>query len=191
MAVAPADDPQIAVMVMADYPQNGAIYGGTIAAPAVAAIMANTLPYLGYSPEYSEEELASMETTVPLLYGKDIAAAKNKLIASGITGGVVVKGDGDKVVRQMPSSGEKIPKDGKVILYTDDSEQQMVAVPDVRQLTATEAKQRLKQLNLNVTVTGGVSMTSAGKVQQQSVSPGTSVPVGTVVELTVIGETLD
>lgn len=191
VAVAPADDPQIAVMVMADYPQNGAIYGGTIAAPAVAAIMANTLPYLGYSPEYSEEELASMETTVPLLYGKDIAAAKNKLIASGITGGVVVKGDGDKVVRQMPSSGEKIPKDGKVILYTDDSEQQMVAVPDVRQLSAAEAKQRLKQLNLNVTVTGGVSMTSAGKVQQQSVSPGTSVPVGTVVELTVIGETLD
>lgn len=192
VAVAPADDPQIAVMVMADYPQNGAIYGGTIAAPAVAAIMADTLPYLGYSPEYSEEELASMETTVPLLYGKDIAAAKNKLIASGITGGVVVKGSGSTVIKQMPSSGAKIPKDGKVILYTDEeTKQEYVTVPDVRNLTATQAKQRLKQLNLNVTVTGGVSMTSAGKVQQQSVSAGTSVPIGTVIELTIIGETLD
>ena len=191
VAVAPADDPQIAVYVMVDEPTSGDIYGGVICAPAVAAIMADTLPYLGYSPNYSEEELESMETTVPLLTGRDVAGAKNKLIASGITGGAIVKGSGDSVVRQVPSSGSKIPKDGKVILYTDDSEQERVTMPNVVGLTPTAAKQQLKQYNLNVTISGSTSSSAKTKVQSQSIAEGTKVAIGTVVELTCVSETLD
>ena len=192
VAVAPADDPQIAVYVMVDEPTSGDIYGGVISAPAVAAIMADTLPYLGYSPNYTEEELESMETTVPLLTGRDVAGAKNKLIASGITGGAVVKGNGSSVVRQVPSSGAKIPKDGKVILYTDNSGQETVTMPSVVGLTPTAAKQKLKQYNLNVTVSGGGASSSAKTtVQTQSVTEGTKVAIGTVVELTCVSETLD
>ena len=191
VAVAPADDPQIAVYVMVDEPTSGDIYGGVISAPAVAAIMADTLPYLGYSPNYTEEELESMETTVPLLTGRDVAGAKNKLIASGITGGAIVKGSGSSVVRQVPASGAKIPKDGKVILYTDDTEQETVTMPKVVGLTPSAAKQKLKQYNLNVTVSGSTSSSAKTTVQTQSVAEGAAVAIGTVIELTCVSETLD
>jgi len=46
---APARHPQLLVSVMADEPQ-GAIYGGTVAAPAFGQIMSFALPYLGIAP---------------------------------------------------------------------------------------------------------------------------------------------
>lgn len=42
---APADDPQIAVLVLVNEPQ-GVYYGGTVCAPAAAAVLENILPFL-------------------------------------------------------------------------------------------------------------------------------------------------
>jgi cell division protein FtsI/penicillin-binding protein 2 len=46
---APAQDPKLLVAVMVDEPQ-GAIYGGTVAAPAFGQIMSFALPYLRIPP---------------------------------------------------------------------------------------------------------------------------------------------
>ncbi len=43
---APADDPQVIVLITIDEPQ-GIYYGGTIAAPVIADVFRNILPYLG------------------------------------------------------------------------------------------------------------------------------------------------
>lgn len=51
---APADDPQVAAMVIIYNPQ-GVYYGGTIAAPVVKDIFENILPYLGIEKEESVE----------------------------------------------------------------------------------------------------------------------------------------
>lgn len=65
-------------------------------------------------------------------------------------------------------------------------------MPSVVGLTPTAAKQKLKQYNLNVTVSGGGASSSAKTtVQTQSVAEGTKVAIGTVVELTCVSETLD
>lgn len=53
---APADNPQVIALITIDEPQ-GIYYGGTIAAPVVADIFKNILPYLGI-----EEESALRET---------------------------------------------------------------------------------------------------------------------------------
>ena len=59
---APADDPQVIALITIDEPE-GIYYGGTIAAPVVADIFKNILPYLGIN---SAEE----ETTVAFrIYG--------------------------------------------------------------------------------------------------------------------------
>ncbi len=50
---APADDPQVIALITIDEPQ-GIYYGGTIAAPVIADIFQNILPYLGV--EKSQEE---------------------------------------------------------------------------------------------------------------------------------------
>ncbi len=47
---APADDPQIAVLVMIDEPQTDIRYGGVLAAPVAKEIFENVLPYLGVQP---------------------------------------------------------------------------------------------------------------------------------------------
>jgi cell division protein FtsI (penicillin-binding protein 3) len=47
---APASDPRLLCAVVVDEPQNGSIYGGTVAAPAFGQIMSFALPYLGVGP---------------------------------------------------------------------------------------------------------------------------------------------
>ena len=53
---APADNPQVIALITIDEPQ-GIYYGGTIAAPVIADIYRNILPYMGI--EAVEEETAS------------------------------------------------------------------------------------------------------------------------------------
>jgi cell division protein FtsI/penicillin-binding protein 2 len=47
---APANNPRLLTAVVVDEPQNGSIYGGTVAAPAFGQIMSFALPYLGVGP---------------------------------------------------------------------------------------------------------------------------------------------
>ncbi|HEX3519877.1 MAG TPA: penicillin-binding protein 2 [Solirubrobacteraceae bacterium] len=47
---APAADPKLLTAVVVDEPQNGSIFGGTVAAPAFGQIMSFALPYLGIPP---------------------------------------------------------------------------------------------------------------------------------------------
>jgi stage V sporulation protein D (sporulation-specific penicillin-binding protein) len=53
---APANDPQVIALITIDEPQ-GIYYGGTIAAPVIADILKNILPYLGIEP--TEEKTVS------------------------------------------------------------------------------------------------------------------------------------
>ncbi len=50
LGFAPADDPQIIALITIDEPE-GVYYGGTIAAPVIADIFRNILPYLGIEAE--------------------------------------------------------------------------------------------------------------------------------------------
>lgn len=60
LGFAPADNPQVLVLVIINNPQ-GIYYGGTIAAPVAQEIFNNILPYLGIELRYTQEELESME----------------------------------------------------------------------------------------------------------------------------------
>ena len=50
---APADDPQVIALITIDEPQ-GIYYGGTIAAPVIADIFKNILPYLGIESDLNQ-----------------------------------------------------------------------------------------------------------------------------------------
>lgn len=184
VSVAPIDDPEIAVLVMIDEPQSGDVYGSVVAAPVTASIMADTLPYLGYSPQYSSEEAEKMEVTVPTLLEKGILEAESALAAVGLSKPQIV-GNGNYVVRQVPSSGNMIPRDGRVILYTEDVSETMTTVPNVLGMTPSIAKQRLKDAKLNVIINGPTE--EAGEkleITTQSLEANTQVPIGTVMEIT-------
>jgi len=76
VAVAPADEPKIAVLVIVDEPQ-GVYYGGSVAAPVAGDLIEETLNYLDVPPKYTEEEKEKYENTqvVPDVRNKKIEEA--------------------------------------------------------------------------------------------------------------------
>lgn len=55
VAYAPADDPQVAIIIIVDEPTKGSLYGSTVAAPYVSDALENILPYLGIKPTVEEK----------------------------------------------------------------------------------------------------------------------------------------
>ena len=175
VSVAPADDPEVAVLVLLDEPKGDKYYGGVISAPVNGKIMTDILPYLGYEPSYSESELANLATTVPEMVGDTVDNAKAKLSSAKLQ--YQIQGKGEKIVRQLPEAGNRILSGGVVVLYTEETDDKTVTVPDLTGLTATEVNKKAAQSGINVEFSGNT--TSGGlKSYRQSIDAGTSVNAG-------------
>ena len=152
---APADDPEIAVIFLVDEPTKGVLYGSTVAAPYLANIMRDTLPYLGVEAEYTNKELANLAVTTPSLVGLygTIAEAEAELL--GIEVEIVGPRSG-RVRGQSPAAYTKMEgHNAKVILYTDyEAEKTMVKVPDLSGRSAVSANEILANYGLNIRIAG-------------------------------------
>lgn len=178
MTIAPIENPEIAVFVMLDEPKGSNYYGGVISAPVNSKIMADVLPYLGYEPSYSDEELKKMSVEVPDVVGDTVEEARGKVNNKKLEYKVV--GSGEKVIRQLPEGGAKVVNGGTVILYTDKTADKTVEVPDFKGLTATEANKAAASAGVNIEFSGNIT-TSGLKAYNQSIKKGTKVSAGTVV----------
>ncbi len=181
---APADNPQVAVLVMVDEPNKKS--GGAVAAPVAKKILENILPYLGIEPRYTEKELAELNLTVPRVTSMTTAEAENSLKSKSLKSQVV--GSGATVVRQVPEAGTSIPKDGTIWLYTDETPAETATVPDLREKTVSQVKQSASAAGLNIQLSGITAGDGDPKSIRQSVAPGTKVPKGTVVKVEFIYE---
>lgn len=178
---APADDPQIAMLVFFDTPSGGAYYGSQVSSPVFINIMTEVLPYLEIKTNYSEEDLKYLDTSAGDYTGLSTEEAVSKAESDGFT--VSVKGSGSKVISQIPGVSSKVSAGGNIVLYTDDeSKQQTVTVPSFKDYTAAEANSVAGQYDLNVSFKGAIS--SGGKCTDQDIKEGDTVPPGTVITLT-------
>ncbi len=177
----PANDPEIIMLVVVDEPRNGLYYGSAVAAPVVSEVFTEILPYLGYYAEYTEDELADLEVTVPDVQGAEIGSAMATIEGLGLKYSIV--GDGETVVKQVPSRGVQMPKECTVILYTDeDYEETMVTVPDITGYSLEKANKKLASLGLNLRPLGGAAH-KAGAVCSGGMNyVNVEVPKGTVIE---------
>ena len=175
---APADDPQIAMLVFFDTPSGGAYYGSQVAAPVFISIMSEILPYLEIKTEYTESELEYVDVSAGDYTGMTVAEAETAAQADGFT--TTVKGEGDKVIAQIPAVSSKITSGGNIVLYTDDSSRsETVTVPNLVGYSATEVNNVASAYGLNVSFSGA---SDTGVVSiSQSVAEGTSVSPGTVI----------
>lgn len=179
---APADDPQVAVLVLLDDPQTDIRYGGTLSAPVAQKIFEAIMPHLGIEPSYTTEELSSLSRTTPSVTGQTASVALTKMSNAGLKATVV--GNGEKVVLQVPEAGQTIPAGGTVLLYTEEDEVDMVTVPDLTGLSVTEVNARASRLGLNVQMTGLVGGSADAAVSnRQNYQEGAEVPKGTVIEV--------
>ena len=176
---APADDPEIAILIMIDEPKAGEYFGGLIAAPVAGDVLSDILPYLGIQTEYTKDELAAIDVPVPNLIGKESSDAVNQLTGNGFKY-KLVGGEG-KVETQSPGAGEQIPQDGVVVLYTNGSTpSDNCIVPDLTDLSLGTAKNELASAGLNIRVVGNTK-TSGMVVYHQEPAQGSKVSGGTVI----------
>jgi len=183
VAYAPADDPEIAVLIVVDEPTNGVVYGSRVAAPYVSNLLSFVLPYLGYEAEYTDKDLEKVEITVPNCVDSTVEAAKSDLQWRGISCEVI--GDGDVVTGQLPAAGESISQSkGRVILYTNGEQPKAdVKMPDLIGKTAEAANRILVNAGLNIKITGAEGQEEGAIVINQSIAADTMVPEGTVVTI--------
>ena len=183
VAFAPADDPQIAILIGIDEPSNGDYYGGVIAAPVVSAVLTEVLPYLGIEPSLTEEEAATLNVAVGDYRGLTVESAK--AAAQNAEFSTKVIGSGDIVTEQLPRYGGKIPQGGIVILYTaGEVPAETVTVPDVTNYAPAQANRVLINAGLNISMTGAYREDVSGALAvKQSPEAGSVVQPGTVVEV--------
>ena len=115
---APASDPQVMALVLIDEPV-GIYYGGTIAAPVIAGLFDNILPYMGVEASYTEEEIQEFnigDFKVPSFFGKSKNEVRDLLKIYEFDQ-VYSLGEGEKVVEQFPLPGEKVKNKSDLILY--------------------------------------------------------------------------
>ena len=201
LGFAPADDPQIAVLLMYDKPKpvskgsnytarNYYISGGNMAAMMAGELLSNILDYMGVEKLYTEDERTMIDVTVPNLVGQTADIGKSAAEGAGFN--IRTVGEGDTVTAQIPVGGAIIPSGSKIVLYLGaEKPTDLVTVPDVRGQTAQTAQESLAMYGLYLKI-GGSSryMSSKAVVAGQSVAIGTEVERGTVVECIFVDNTM-
>lgn len=175
---APADDPQIAMLVFFDTPDGDAYYGSQVSSPVFINIMSEVLPYLDVKTSYTDEELGYVDASAGDYTGVSVDEAKTAVEADGFT--ATVKGNGSTVISQIPTVSSGLQKGGSIVLYTDsDSQSETVSVPSLIGLSPDEVNDVASDYGLNVSFSGAT--TSSGTSSSQNIEAGTSVSPGTVI----------
>ena len=189
LAIAPVENTKVAVLLTLYDPDESNNYGGQIAAPVVAQVLSEVLPYM---------EIPSNDTTItttptdpynglqtkslPDVQNKTVAQAQKILEDAGFKCDTSAASD-SVVSEQVPKPGTQLVNGSVVKLYSNkDSERISVEVPSVKGLTGVKAKNTLLNNNLNVKIVG------SGKVVSQDPIAGTEVEEGSVITITLQDE---
>ena len=125
IAMAPMDDPKIAVLIIVDSPK-GVHFGSVTAAPAVGKALSKILPYMNISADAKEaKKMESDEdgdmVLIPDVVGKGASDAAGLLESKDLDYDLDDSADNEDfiVIRQYPNAGEKVREGTKVYLYKE------------------------------------------------------------------------
>ncbi len=187
VAYAPADDPQIAVLILCDEPLGNNIYGSMVAAPYISELLEEVLPYMGIESNLDEEEQKRAHVQVWDYTGwtvdKAIMSVRNQQLEYEFVG------DGPTVVSQIPAGGSAVlMSSGKVIFFLGSAtpeQSTQIKVPNVIGMTATVANRTLTNAGFNIKVDGALNFDEGvgARVVSQSLEVDTLVPKGTLITI--------
>ena len=185
-AFAPADNPQIVMLVMVDTPTGAQYYGSAVAAPVVSAVFKEGLEHLGIYPTYTAEEQAKMDAVVPYVLGTESLRAESSLAAQGFKVRIVGNSSSNATVStQIPSAGVTAPKGSTVVLYLgSDYDMEVGTVPNVIGMTVAQANTELTNAGFNIKISGGAAENIQAVAVMQSYESGAELYKGNVIEVT-------
>jgi len=180
-AVAPVDDPQIAMLVIIDEPSTGQYYGGTIAAPVARDVLEETLNYLEITPVFTEEEkkLIVENVIVPDIRNMKIGEAGKTLTNAGLkyTTEYLYLTSDSIVLDQFPLPNTEVQKGSIVDLYLNVREGEIIIMPYLIGKDRQEVIQILDELNLNYDLNG------EGKAKNQNPLAGEEIQSDRKIEV--------
>ncbi len=182
IGLAPADDPEIAIIFNLYNPQSDRGHqGGGICAPVVGNILGEVLENLEIPKDYEYKDDIENQVVVPNVTNRTLAEAKKMLTNIGLKYSVDETENMDEnimVVAQMPVAGEVLTKKSMVKIFTEGNDTRFgTVVPDVRGMSIIEATSALADANLNIKVSG------TGIAILQTPVAKTNVEQGTVVKV--------
>ena len=186
VAFAPAEDPEIAIIIIVDEPTCSNVYGSYVAAPYIANCLEQMLPALGIEAEYTAAESAKLEVEIDNYAGMMSFTARQQIEKKGLN--VEIIGNGEKVMAQVPEAGSKLSKqNGRVILYVGDAApSKELTVPNVIGMSASAANRILINAGFNISIEGATNYDAGNGavVVAQFPEAGSEATRGDVVSVT-------
>lgn len=173
---APADNPEISILIAIDEPP-GEHGGGAVAAPIASMLLEKIMTYLNVEPQYEDDELSNISSVAPSLVGKSVGDAK--VSAAKFT--VKVVGSGTKVISQTPAAGQQMRTGGVIVVYTEENAaKQTATVPNLCNMSMSQANSAAVNAGFNIRLSG---TTNSGEVlsYKQSVNAGEEAEIGSVI----------
>ena len=180
IGIAPVENPKAVVLVALHKPA-GTASGGSMAAPAASQILSEVLPYLEIPSDDVSETNSNVKTkTLIDVRNKTVAEAKKLIEEAGFTCRISGEDTSLLVKDQVPKPGTALISGASVNLYSEGNETRTSqVVPNLKEMSYAEAKNALRENNLNISISG------SGRVLSQDPMAGTSVEESTVVHVTL------
>ncbi|WP_446899315.1 stage V sporulation protein D [Clostridium sp. LBM24168] len=178
--MAPAQNPEITLLVSIDEPDPSNYYAAQTAAPAAKQLFLDIFNYLAMKSDASSEEIAKSmlkNIIVPDVRGMKVTDAESTLKKMNL----VPESDnnGEYIVDMNPKPGYTIKEGSKVLLYTSQSQdyKKVVIVPNVEGMSPDNVVSVFNSLGLKAQFDG------SGMADEQSIKPGEEVQKGTVINI--------
>ncbi|MBO7453379.1 MAG: PASTA domain-containing protein, partial [Clostridiales bacterium] len=187
---APSYDPQIAVLVVLNKPEDNSV-GSSAAAETSAKVVEGTLTYLGVPRIFSEDEYDEMTKKfyVQPVAGMEASKASSTIGQNGIT---AIYGTPDMTTDTIvgftyPGTSDTLYDTGLVIMYPEDvTDEQMLhtTVPNLKGKSAVECMQALSNMNLNCNISATSNI--KGVCVSQSHEPGSTTLAGEIITVELV-----
>lgn len=178
VALAPASDPKLAIMVTIANPKGKLGHqGGAICAPVAANILGEVLEYMEIPKDYTLDD-KTVKVEVPDVTNRTVGEAVRILNKASLKYSVETDDINAIVSAQMPIAGEKLVEKSLVKLYTEGNDTRFnTVVPNVMNMDIVTATKKLQDANLNIKISG------SGMSVLQDPPAGTSLEQGSVVRV--------
>lgn len=181
VAVAPIDNPQIAMIVIVDEPGTGVYYGGSVAAPIAKVILEDTFNYLEIPPVFTEKDKEKIieKVIVPDVRNTKIGIAGKTLTDLGLKYTTEYSDITSEsiVIDQFPKPGLEVIKGSIVDIYLNIKQAGNINMPYLVDKTREEVIKILDDMNIQYTLTG------TGTVIKQEPNPGEEINSDTKISI--------
>lgn len=175
-AMAPIDDPQIAIFITIDEPSAGAYYAGVICTPIGHILFTDIFNYMGSKINHEDTASLAKSIVIPDVRGQKVEDGKRALKALNLD--VEISGEGEYITDIKPLPGCTVKEGTKinVALGSASNYNKDVTVPDIIGYTKPQVEQVFKDIGLESEFQGD------GVVESSSIKPGETVKKGSKIK---------